>query len=150
MIDAGLPLKEVGLFLGKTPGSLFKSLRLRGWWPRPARKQDGGVYYKGVRYALEKTSGYYRASNGRGGRGGGKYLHLVLYEERHGPIPPGHDVHHANGDKIDNADENHQLVTKQWHGRHHNPDGKRSQTHAENRVHAVEVPGEQPGAAGES
>jgi len=43
------------------------------------------------------------------------YEHRVVWEDANGPIPPGHHVHHRNGNKLDNRLENLELLT---HGDH--------------------------------
>jgi hypothetical protein len=48
-------------------------------------------------------------------RTGNRREHRVVWEEAHGPIPPGYHVHHVNGDKRDNRLENLALVTPQEH-----------------------------------
>jgi HNH endonuclease len=45
--------------------------------------------------------------------------HVVVWEARHGPIPPGMELHHRNRDKLDNRIENLQLVTRLEHKRLH-------------------------------
>jgi len=43
------------------------------------------------------------------------YLHRVVWVDHHGPIPKGHEVHHANGDTADNRIENLECVTRSAH-----------------------------------
>lgn len=43
------------------------------------------------------------------------YLHRFLWSEAHGPIPEGHDIHHVNGDSLDNRVENLTPVPRREH-----------------------------------
>lgn len=45
--------------------------------------------------------------------------HVYVWEQLHGPVPAGHDIHHRDGDKLNNAPGNLQLVTKLEHKRIH-------------------------------
>jgi hypothetical protein len=48
-----------------------------------------------------------------------KFEHVLVWERHHGPIPPGMEVHHVNGDKLDNRIENLMLLTRLEHKRLH-------------------------------
>ena len=41
-----------------------------------------------------------------------KYVHVLVWEEHHGPVPPGHCVAFCNGDKGDIRVENLELLTR--------------------------------------
>ena len=40
------------------------------------------------------------------------YEHRIVYEKHHGPIPSGYDVHHRDGDKLNNDISNLELLSK--------------------------------------
>jgi len=61
----------------------------------------------GVTWRLQKT-GYFTG-------GKAKRFHRVHYEQTVGPIPHGHDIHHRDGDKLNNDPSNLQPVTPQEH-----------------------------------
>jgi hypothetical protein len=45
--------------------------------------------------------------------------HRIVWERAHGPIPPGHQIHHVNHDRTDNRLENLQCVDTVTHKRLH-------------------------------
>lgn len=74
----------------------------------------------------EKTpnrDGYYRRRWYEGRRPNRKQReqleHRWLWEEAYGPIPAGYDIHHRDGNKLNNTLENLELVAHQAHAQHH-------------------------------
>ena len=50
---------------------------------------------------------------------GDKHEHRRVWEDAHGPIPEGMEIHHVDGDKHNNALENLHLCTRREHLRIH-------------------------------
>ena len=48
-----------------------------------------------------------------------KFEHVLVWEAHHGPVPPGMELHHINGDKLDNRIKNLRLVSRIEHKRIH-------------------------------
>lgn len=76
---------------------------------RPAKypPQD----FNGTRY-YRKPRGYFKSDDG-------VYIHRAVWIFHNGPIPPGHDVHHADDDKSNNVIGNLECLTKAEHASHH-------------------------------
>lgn len=62
-----------------------------------------------------RRDGYFR----RLPKKGGHLLHRVVWEAERGPIPPGHHIHHVDGDRANNRIENLELLTHAEHSRLH-------------------------------
>lgn len=46
-----------------------------------------------------------------------RFEHVIVWERHHGPVPSGMELHHINGDKLDNRIENLMLVNRLEHKR---------------------------------
>ena len=76
----------------------------------PASSAPGG-------YGTINAKGYRRIWDVREKRY--RMEHVVVWERANGPVPVGHDVHHWNGDKLDNRIDNLELLSKLAHKREH-------------------------------
>ena len=63
--------------------------------------------------------GYLRADLWLNGKTVHLPIHILLYKTFIGPIPNGYDVHHINGNKLDNRLENLELIDKHTHRKMH-------------------------------
>lgn len=78
--------------------------------------REGQRFYKGVKYSVEKGTGYLVATTGERRR-----LHVVMYECEHGVvIPEGYVIHHLDGDKTHNVIENLVCISVEEHEWIHN------------------------------
>lgn len=75
---------------------------------------------RGVRYYL-KPPGYYKYDHVAHGEKPDleQYLHRAVWIANHGPIPPGHDVHHKDADRTNNHPSNLQCLAEGDHHRLH-------------------------------
>jgi DNA-binding XRE family transcriptional regulator len=71
------------------------------------------IFFQG-RWYRETRQGYWRTSapNSRA-------LHRDLWEAHHGPIPPGHHIHHCDGNPHNNAIQNLECIKASEHTRLH-------------------------------
>lgn len=76
----------------------------------PIQEFNGRRYYR-----RPGPSGYYRCDP----KFGGRYLHRVVWEYHHGPIPDGHHIHHLDGDASNNSIENLEAMHAEDHAMHH-------------------------------
>ena len=62
--------------------------------------------------------GYYVISSSKEGNRG-KQLHRLIYEDHHGPIPKGMQIHHIDGDTTNNDISNLEMVSISEHNQIH-------------------------------
>lgn len=95
---------------------------------RVVRVRFAGVIYR--RYPLSKTSSdrnYFRAGHGDHVKRGRTSLHRDVWTFANGPISDGHDVDHKDGNPLNNAIDNLQLLTEaEHHAKHAHEQGERS------------------------
>lgn len=109
---SGKSIAQVAAAFGVTRQSAHKMLARRNTSMRHAEPQPS-IIWRGQKYTL-RENGYFAATTGTR-----SYLHRDMWEAEHGPIPPGHDVHHKDEDKTNNVLSNFALHTQSEHGRRH-------------------------------
>lgn len=69
--------------------------------------------YNGLRYTFDRETGYWRNDATR------KRLHVAVWEHHHGPVPEGHEIHHADHIKRHNGIGNLECLTASEHRSRH-------------------------------
>lgn len=111
----GLSIEQVAAEFGRSRQTVHKMFQRRGWQMRPVYASNRlGVDYGGLRYTLGDL-GYLRCTTGDR-----HYLHRRVWEDANGrSVPPDHDVHHVDHNKLNNDPSNLRLLTKAEHTRLH-------------------------------
>ena len=113
--QAGLSLSQVGAKYGRTRQNMHDIFKARGLKLR-ARNFQPVVEYWGRKFTAQKTAGRHRyLRDTKAGRGKADkrtvYLHHLIWEEHNGPIPAGHKVAFKDGDHLNCAIENLELLS---------------------------------------
>ena len=74
------------------------------------------LIYRGTTYWVQKTGRYFQSREPVNGE---RMLHRRVWVERNGPIPPGHEVHHRDGDWRNNEISNLEAMLPADHDRLH-------------------------------
>lgn len=93
---------------------------------------DGLVFFQGVRFRRYPTQPYYIGFR----NGKNVYLHRMVWQEAHGPIPAGLHVHHKDGDVTNNDIDNLELISAEDHGRAHAREALQAKRSAASRAKA--------------
>ena len=80
----------------------------------PTTIEYQGIVYRRYPNAKQRSHRVYYQHHGTF-RGPVAYLHRVLWETHHGPIPPGHHVHHKDGNPFNNDVSNLECVDQRRH-----------------------------------
>lgn len=76
--------------------------------------------YRGNDYPVWKNKkGYACVVLPVNGHGKAFLLHRVVWEEAHGPVPPGHELHHLDGNRANWNLENLKAMEKEAHQQMH-------------------------------
>lgn len=76
--------------------------------PNRIDPEAGLIFSRAGKPVVSRTRGYVTLHNGPKHIG---YVHRLIWEHVHGPIPPGMQINHINGVKDDNRIANLELVT---------------------------------------
>ena len=121
---SGLSLEQVGDKYHRTRQTIFDVFKRRGFKLR-ARTFLEAVVYKGRKYTRQKVCGkhrYLRCTTGRGKDAHlnkKAYLHHVVWQEHNGPIPRGYKVCFKDGNHLNYAVENLELLSNSDQPRKH-------------------------------
>lgn len=111
---AGMSIQAVGRKWDRSRQTVHKMFARRGYPMRPTYTgRRDQITYDGRTYTPADV-GYYRCTTGDR-----HYLHRRVYEDIHGIVPPGMDVHHVDHDKANNDPSNLVALAKDAHARLH-------------------------------
>lgn len=110
----GMSLAQIAAEHGVTRQSVFGLFKTRRW-PMRTTKRLPHVEYGGRIYTMRNT-GYYGCTTGDR-----HLLHRRMWEDAHGPIPDGWDIHHRDENKTHNTLENFECLPKAEHTRMYSP-----------------------------
>jgi hypothetical protein len=111
----GFSLQEVGNMYSISRQSVYSAFKLRGYELRK-KKVLPFIIYDEIKWT-PSMYGYYRATSRRKNL----FLHRYIWEKENGEIPPGHDLHHKDGNRANNDISNLECLTKSEHTRKYSP-----------------------------
>lgn len=89
----------------------------------PLNWGQGAIYLNTIwGIATINNNGYLEINQSLKGNTG-KKLHRLIYEHVKGKIPQGYEIHHKDGDKLNNSIENLEALTPYEHRQRHMGDG---------------------------
>jgi len=126
--NKGLKGEEYKKHYSRGMGGQFKK-GTDGW-----NKGKTGVYSQETRLKMriiKLKNGYIDKKGYRMLRILGRHVfeHQLVWELNYGEIPKGYDIHHINGNKLDNKIDNLEILTKSEHTKKHWRDGKKHSFH---------------------
>lgn len=79
---------------------------------------QGAIYLNTIWGTAILNNGYLKISFSLDGHNG-EYLHRLIYEHEKGKIPQGYQIHHKDGNKLNNSIENLEALTPYEHRQRH-------------------------------
>lgn len=107
---AGRSLEQVGEAFGRTRQSVYDTFKRRGLKLR-GKVFLAAIEYGGRKFTSQKTGGRHRYLRDTIHRAKTRYLHHLVWEEHHGPIPKGHKIAFRDGNHLNVAMGNLELLT---------------------------------------
>lgn len=118
----GMSLATIAKLYGCTRQAVYDVFRSRGYKLR-TKKLAGARVVDGVRYTFD-GAGYLRGTHG----GKRVYLHKLVWQRAHGPVPAGFQIHFIDNNKENCSLENLELVPLTEASRRFNPTGRNQYT----------------------
>lgn len=112
---SGASLQGVATAYGMTRQSVHGLFKYRGWETRKPRAPLKHQWFNGEKYTL-RNNGYYGKT-----RGARTMMHRDVWEASNGTIPEGYDIHHKDGNRMNNTIENLECLPKSEHTRLYSP-----------------------------
>lgn len=97
----------------RTRQSVFELFKRYGLATRPKRKPKAYFEFNGCKYTI-RNIGYYGKTEGDR-----TLLHRDMWEFSNGKIPEGFDIHHKDGNKLNNELSNFECISKSDHKKKH-------------------------------
>ena len=99
--------KQIGKVLGRSTAAVAQKKQALGL-SKPGRANgEGHITAQGYRIYAQR------------------YVHRIIWELHYGPIPPKHEIHHVDGDRLNNELANLQCVSLSEHRRIHSENWKK-------------------------
>lgn len=114
----GMSLSTIAKLYSVSRQAVYDVFKSRGYKLR-SKKLKGARVIDGVRYTFD-AAGYLRGTKD----GRRVYLHRLIWEHTHGPVPDGFQLHFKDNDKEHCAIENLELVPLERMSRVFNPTGR--------------------------
>lgn len=112
---SGMSMAQVGEQFDVSRQTVFKMFQRRGWDTRPTYvRRLPEQHYGGRKFTYMKSTGYMRATEGDR-----ELMHRYIWKVEVGEIPPGHDVHHADHNRLNNELANLECIEHAEHTRRH-------------------------------
>jgi len=126
-----LALEQAGIGSRFRPGQKVWNAGLKGWQPdgcQATQFKKGQRPHTWLPVGSERvtTQGYRQLKAADEGRACDRWhmVHVIMWEQAHGPVPPGHIVIFKNGDRQDIRLDNLECISRAEHAKRNAPHGR--------------------------